>query len=73
MTSFGSESLAFASHNDPLMRFAHAEYWARAWGSELVEVGEAGHINAGSGFGPWDFGLTRVGQFAKQVINKFNE
>lgn len=66
-------SLAFASHNDPLMRFTRAEYWARVWGSELVDVGEAGHINAESGFGAWDYGLTRVGQFAKQVINKFNE
>lgn len=66
-------SLAFASHNDPLMGFSRAEYWAQAWGSELVDVGDAGHINAEAGFGAWDYGLQRLGQFAEQIIKQFNK
>jgi predicted alpha/beta hydrolase family esterase len=38
------------------MDFARAEHWARVWGSELVDLGDAGHINVESGFGAWTFG-----------------
>ncbi len=60
-------SLLFASHNDPLLAFSRARYWAQAWGSELVDVGEGGHINAQSGFGAWPHGLQRIGQFAREL------
>ncbi|WP_246236011.1 RBBP9/YdeN family alpha/beta hydrolase [Acerihabitans arboris] len=60
-------SLMFASHNDPLLTFGRAQYWADAWGSELVDVGEAGHINAQSGFGEWPHGLGCVEQFARRL------
>jgi len=30
---------------------------AASWGSELINIGDAGHINALSGFGEWDAGL----------------
>lgn len=50
-------SLLVASRNDPFMDFARAEHWSRVWGSELVDLGgDAGHVNAESGFGPWRFG-----------------
>jgi predicted alpha/beta hydrolase family esterase len=49
-------SLLVASRNDPFMGMDRAEHWASAWGSELVDLGDAGHINAESGFGPWRFG-----------------
>lgn len=62
-------SLAFASHNDPLMTFSRAKYWAKAWGSELVDVGEGGHINAESGFGPWEYGLQRLAEFAEKIAH----
>jgi len=29
---------------------------ASAWGSTLIDLGEAGHVNAASGFGPWPGG-----------------
>jgi hypothetical protein len=29
---------------------------ARAWGSDLVDIGNAGHINIASGFGRWTAG-----------------
>ncbi|SLM62258.1 MULTISPECIES: RBBP9/YdeN family alpha/beta hydrolase [Dickeya] len=63
-------SLAFASHNDPLMTFSRAEYWANAWGSDLVDVGEGGHINAESGFGPWEYGLQRLARFAEGLLDE---
>jgi hypothetical protein len=34
-----------------------AGFWADRWGSRLVHIGRAGHINAESGFGPWPQGL----------------
>ena len=49
-------SILVASRNDPFMAPARAEHWAQTWGSELVDLGDAGHINAESGFGPWRFG-----------------
>ena len=49
-----------ASHTDPFLSFERAEYWAALWGSELVDLGEAGHINADAGFGQWCYGLEPV-------------
>jgi len=60
-------SLMFASHNDPLLTISRARYWATAWESELVDVGDAGHINAQSGFGAWPHGLERVEAFADRL------
>ena len=53
----GVPGLLVASHTDPFMSFARAEYWAGVWGVELIDLGEAGHINVDSGFGPWHYGL----------------
>ncbi|WP_413732623.1 RBBP9/YdeN family alpha/beta hydrolase [Sodalis sp. RH20] len=64
-------SLMFASHNDPLLAFPRAQYWADAWGSELVDVGEAGHINAQSGFGAWPHGLECVARFARRLAARY--
>lgn len=53
----GVPAVVAASHNDPIMRFARAEHWCRVWKADLVDLGEAGHINAEAGFGPWHHGL----------------
>jgi uncharacterized protein len=42
-----------ASRNDPWMTYGRAMHLSRAWGSDLVDLGHAGHINVASGFGPW--------------------
>ncbi|HVZ73660.1 MAG TPA: alpha/beta hydrolase [Polyangia bacterium] len=42
-----------ASRNDPYVAFERARAFARAWHAELVDLGEAGHINALSGLGDW--------------------
>lgn len=46
-----------ASHDDPYVRFDLADSFARTWGSQLVDLGHAGHINVESGYGPWSDGL----------------
>lgn len=45
-----------ASLNDPWLPFPEAAIWAYRWGSGLVNLGKAGHINVESGFGPWPEG-----------------
>lgn len=50
-------SILVASRNDPFMRYERAEALAHAWGSGLVDLGRAGHINVASGFGPWPEGV----------------
>ncbi|MBK9394741.1 MAG: alpha/beta hydrolase [Uliginosibacterium sp.] len=50
-------SVVVASSNDPWMRLTQAGYWADLWGSRLIKLGNAGHINVDSGFGPWQDGL----------------
>ncbi|WP_043319421.1 alpha/beta hydrolase [Microbulbifer sp. HZ11] len=46
-------SILAASTNDYLASFATAEKMAAAWGSKLVNLGDVGHLNPASGFGPW--------------------
>jgi predicted alpha/beta hydrolase family esterase len=50
-------SVLVASTNDPWMSLERAALWADRWGSDLVHLGAAGHINAESGYGPWPEGL----------------
>lgn len=45
-----------ASANDPYARLERSAQMASWWGARLVNVGEAGHINTESGFGPWPEG-----------------
>ncbi|HEY0963747.1 MAG TPA: alpha/beta fold hydrolase [Pseudomonadales bacterium] len=47
-----------ASENDPWLDFSNALVIARRWNSHFVDLGEAGHVNAESGYGPWP-GLLR--------------
>lgn len=50
-------SIVVASTNDPWAQFMKAAYWAERWGSRLISLGPAGHINIDAGFGPWPEGL----------------
>ncbi|MCJ2031484.1 alpha/beta fold hydrolase [Methylobacterium sp. J-043] len=56
-------SLLVASRTDPHCTYGRAEDYAYAWGSALVDAGEAGHINVASGHGPWPEGLMRLAGF----------
>jgi predicted alpha/beta hydrolase family esterase len=46
-------SIVAASRNDPLARYERVAELAQGWGSALVDLGEVGHLNPASGFGPW--------------------
>jgi len=50
-------SLVVSSSNDPWVKASAAEYWAGQWGSDYLNIGDAGHINVDSGHGPWPAGL----------------
>ncbi len=60
-------SVLVASRDDPYCAFGRAEDMAYAWGSALVDAGEAGHINTASGHGPWPEGLMRFAGFLRQL------
>ncbi|MEU8619183.1 alpha/beta hydrolase [Streptomyces sp. NPDC048623] len=46
-------SIVVASANDPLATLDAVADLARRWGSALLDVGEVGHLNPASGYGPW--------------------
>jgi len=50
-------SITVISTNDFYVSLARARQFAEAWGSEPVNIGDAGHINSASGLGGWDAGL----------------
>ncbi len=49
-------SIVVASTDDPFASIDRATALANAWGSRLVILERAGHINADSGYGPWPEG-----------------
>jgi predicted alpha/beta hydrolase family esterase len=49
-------SIVVASRNDVYVTMERAREYAAAWGSKLVDLGDAGHINASSGLGSWAAG-----------------
>jgi fatty-acyl-CoA synthase len=46
-------SLMAASSNDHLASLEAVRALAKDWGSELVDLGEVGHLNPAAGYGPW--------------------
>ena len=49
-------SLLLGSQDDPYCSLERAQEFAQAWGSEFMDTGKSGHINAETGFGPWTDG-----------------
>ena len=62
-------SLVVASANDPWMRADSAAAWAARWGSELIEAGRLGHINADSGLDDWPAGAALLQRLADMAHN----
>jgi uncharacterized protein len=56
------KSVVVASSNDYYVTSDRAKLFADSWGSELINVGDAGHINAVSGYGEWGEGLELLKQ-----------
>lgn len=50
-------TIVVASTNDHWSGIQKAEFYALQWGSEFINIGEAGHINDLSGYGKWEEGL----------------
>jgi predicted alpha/beta hydrolase family esterase len=50
-------SVVVASTDDPYVTAERARTFAEAWGSRMVTVGDAGHINSQSGLGDWPAGF----------------
>jgi predicted alpha/beta hydrolase family esterase len=49
-------SVLVASRDDPFCEFERARLFASAWGSQFMDYGNCGHINAGSGLASWPEG-----------------
>jgi uncharacterized protein len=49
-------SVVVASRNDPYMLWPKTRDLVAIWGSGIVDLGNAGHINVASGFGRWTEG-----------------
>jgi uncharacterized protein len=60
-------SVLVASKNDPYCPYIEAEEWAYAWGSDLSDAGDSGHVNTDSGHGPWPEGLMRFAGFLAKI------
>lgn len=50
-------SIVVASSDDPYVTLERAEEFARAWGSEFVNIGPGGHLNSASRLGDWPVGF----------------
>lgn len=57
-------STVVASTDDPYVSMERAALFARSWGSRLVTIGAAGHINTASGLGDWPRGLELLQELA---------
>jgi predicted alpha/beta hydrolase family esterase len=51
------KTIVVASEDDQWVSLARAKYFADNWGSEFINIGKAGHINAASGHYEWKEGL----------------
>jgi predicted alpha/beta hydrolase family esterase len=49
-------SVIVASRDDPFCEFERARLFAYAWGSQFIDYGPCGHINAESGLASWPEG-----------------
>lgn len=50
-------TIVVASNNDIWVTPERARFFAAHWGSEFIDIGPAGHINADSGHYRWDEGM----------------
>ncbi|WPU95090.1 alpha/beta fold hydrolase [Mucilaginibacter sabulilitoris] len=56
------KSIVVVSSNDYYVTAERAALFAKSWGSQLINIGDAGHINVTSGFGDWPQGLDLLKQ-----------
>jgi len=51
------KTIVVASGDDPWVSLERAKHFADNWGSEFINIGKAGHINAASGHKEWKEGF----------------
>ena len=56
----GVRSYLIASESDAWMRLDSASAWALLWAARFINLGDVGHINTESGFGPFPAGKELV-------------
>ena len=59
------KTIVVASSNDPWVTLERATFFAKNWGSEFMNIGDAGHINSSSGHYQWNEGL--------EILKRFGE
>lgn len=62
-----------ASRNDPLGSYEGVSKLAHDWGARLFDLGESGHLNPASGFGPWHAALDLVRELALPAPSPMNQ
>ncbi|CDZ30303.1 alpha/beta hydrolase [Neorhizobium galegae] len=67
---FRFPSLIVASTDDPYGSMSYVETRAEQWGSELVVIGAAGHINGQSGLGGWPKGRALLKTFENRISSE---
>lgn len=60
-------TILVASADDPYADAAFSRTLAKDLGAELVDAGQAGHINVDSGHGPWPEGSMRFAAFVSKL------
>lgn len=61
-------SLLVGSQNDPFCHWERARAFAQAWGSEWLDLGHSGHINAESDLGDWPQGHAMLQQLQASAL-----
>ncbi|HUD94605.1 alpha/beta hydrolase [Sphingobium sp.] len=60
-------SILVASRDDPYIFFERAHSMGKYWGSQFIDAGHCGHINAESNLGDWQFGQELLDRLADGV------
>ncbi|OGJ42038.1 hypothetical protein A3J23_02640 [Candidatus Peregrinibacteria bacterium RIFCSPLOWO2_02_FULL_48_14] len=64
------KSILVAGDNDLWVSLDRAKLFAKSWGSELVILPGAGHINAAAGFGEWPEGEKLLKLLKIRILNE---
>jgi predicted alpha/beta hydrolase family esterase len=59
------KSILLGSQNDPHCTLERAQFFAKSWGSDWIDMGPKGHLNADSQLGEWPEGHDFLNQLMK--------
>ena len=60
-------SVVITSANDPYISHIKAEYFAKMWGSDFINIGKKGHINSDSNLEFWEEGQLILEQLITKI------